>query len=159
MSLTVRLKNIGILKQAEFSLGDLTLICGENNTGKTYATYALYGFLKSWHQFIRFPISNAQIQQALTKQVKIELAEATDDMLTEACKKYTEQLHKIFAAPEGTFQDSEFHLVTDEIDIQDKKFNSIITGLQNPAFIFAKGKGSKEVILTSRIKRRTRKRN
>ena len=152
MSLTVRLKNIGILKQAEFSLGDLTLICGENNTGKTYATYALYGFLKSWHQFIRFPISNAQIQQALTKQVKIELAEATDDMLTEACKKYTEQLHKIFAAPEGTFQDSEFHLVTDEIDIQDKKFNSIITGLQNPAFIFAKGKGSKEVILTSRIK-------
>ena len=53
MPLTVRLKNIGILKQAEFSLGDLTIICGENNTGKTYATYALYSFLKSWHQFIR----------------------------------------------------------------------------------------------------------
>ena len=46
MSLTVRLKNIGILKQTEFSLGDLTIICGENNTGKTYAACALYGFLK-----------------------------------------------------------------------------------------------------------------
>ena len=53
MSLTVKLKNIGILKQAEFSLGDLTLICGENNTGKTYAAYALYGFLKSWEDFVR----------------------------------------------------------------------------------------------------------
>ncbi len=153
MSLTVRLKNIGILKQAEFSLGDLTIICGENNTGKTYAACVLFGFLKSWHQFIRFPISDAQIQRALTEQVKIELVPTTDNILTEACRKYTEQLHKIFAAPEGTFQNSEFRLVTDEIDIQDKKFNSIITSLQNPAFIFAKGKGSEEVILTSRIRK------
>lgn len=152
MSLTVRLKNIGILKQAEFSLGDLTLICGENNTGKTYIACALYGFLKSWQQFIRFPISNTQIQRALTKPIKIDLAQATDNMLTEAYKKYTEQLHKIFAAHEGAFQNSEFHLVTDEIDIQDKKFNSILTSLQNPAFIFAKDKGSEDVILTSRIK-------
>ena len=118
MSLTVRLKNIGILKQAKFSLGDLTLICGENNTGKTYAACALYGFLNSWRKFIRFPISNAQIQRALTEPVKIDLAQATDDMLTEACKKYTEQLDKIFAASEGTFQNSEFHLVTDEIDLR-----------------------------------------
>ena len=152
MSLTVRLKNIGILKQAEFSLGDLTLICGENNTGKTYAACALYGFLKSWHQFIRFPISDAQIQRALTERVKIELSQATDDILTEACKKYTEQLHKTFAAPEDTFQNSEFRLLTDKINIQDKKFNSILTSLQNPAFIFAKGEGSKEAILASRVK-------
>ena len=151
MSLTVRLKNIGILKQAEFSLGDLTIICGENNTGKTYATYALYGFLKSWHQFIRFPISDAQIEQSLRERIKIELSQATDDMLTEACKKYTEQLHKIFAAPEDAFQDSKFRLLTDKINIEDKKFNSILTSHQNPAFIFAKDKGSKEAILTKRI--------
>ncbi len=151
MSLTVRLKNIGILKQAEFSLGDLTIICGENNTGKTHAACALYGFLRSWHQFIRFPISDAQIQQALTERVKIKLSEASDDMLTKACKKYTEQLDKIFAAPEGSFQNSEFHLVTDKIDIENKKFNSILTSLENPAFIFAKDKGSNEAILTARI--------
>jgi len=150
MSLTVRLKNIGILKQAEFSLGDLTIICGENNTGKTYATYALYGFLKSWHQFIRFPISDVQIQQALTERVKIDLAQATNDILTKACKKYTEQLHKIFAAPEDSFRNTEFHLMTDEIDIQDKKFNSILTNLQNLAFIFSKSEGSKEAILAAR---------
>ncbi|MDE0468478.1 MAG: AAA family ATPase [Candidatus Poribacteria bacterium] len=150
--MTVKLKNIGILKQAEFSLGDLTIICGENNTGKTYTACALYGFLQSWHQFIRFPISDVQIQRALTKQVKIELEQVTDDMLTEASKKYTKQLDKIFAAPEGTFGKSEFHLVPDKIDIENKKFNSILTSLQNPAFIFAKGEGSKEAILAARIK-------
>ena len=148
MSLTVRLKNIGILKQAEFSIGDLTLICGENNTGKTYAACALFGFLESWRKFIRFPISNAQIQQARTEPVKIDLAQAIDDTLTAACKKYTEQLDTIFVAPEGTFQKSEFHLVPGEIDIKNKEINSRLTSLQNPTFIFAKGKGSKEVILT-----------
>ena len=151
MSLTVRLKNIGILKQAEFSMGDLTLICGENNTGKTYAACALFGFLEAWHQFIRFPISDVQIQRALTEPVKIDLAQAVNDMLAEACKKYTEQLDKIFAASEGTFQNSEFHLLTDEINIKDKEFKSTLTNL-NRAFIFSKGKGKEEVILTSRIK-------
>ena len=151
MSLTVRLKNIGILKQAEFSMGDLTLICGENNTGKTYAACALFGFLEAWHQFIRFPISDAQIQRALTEPVKIDLAQAVNDILAEASKKYTEQLDKIFAASEGTFQNSEFHLLTDEINIRDKEFKITFTDL-NRAFIFSKGKGKEEVILTSRIK-------
>ena len=44
-NMKVKIKNLGILKQAEFSLGDLTIICGGNNTGKTYATYSLFGFL------------------------------------------------------------------------------------------------------------------
>ena len=41
----ISLENLGVLKQAEFELGDLTIVCGNNNTGKTYATYALFGFL------------------------------------------------------------------------------------------------------------------
>lgn len=41
----IKLKNIGMLDEAEFQVGDLTIICGENNTGKTYATYSLYGYL------------------------------------------------------------------------------------------------------------------
>ncbi|MWV62626.1 AAA family ATPase [Helicobacter saguini] len=41
----ISLKNIGMLDSAEFEVGELSLICGENNTGKTYATYSLYGFL------------------------------------------------------------------------------------------------------------------
>jgi len=57
----VKVKNIGVLKQAEFTLGDLTIICGSNNTGKTYATYVLFGFLFSWKQIQRFPLYNGTI--------------------------------------------------------------------------------------------------
>lgn len=43
-----RFRNIGPVKDAELELGDLTLLVGRNNTGKTYLAYTLYGFLKKW---------------------------------------------------------------------------------------------------------------
>ena len=42
---------IGPIKQAELRLGDLTVIAGKNNTGKTYLVYTLYGFLRMWQQW------------------------------------------------------------------------------------------------------------
>lgn len=39
-------ENIGPIRKAELELGDLTIIAGRNNTGKTYLVYTLYGFLK-----------------------------------------------------------------------------------------------------------------
>ncbi len=44
----VRFENMGPVEQADLTLGNLTIIAGRNNTGKTYLTYALYGFLRSW---------------------------------------------------------------------------------------------------------------
>ena len=32
------LKNVGLVDGATVTLADLTIICGENNTGKTYVT-------------------------------------------------------------------------------------------------------------------------
>jgi predicted ATPase len=43
-------QNLGVLDHVELELGDLTIICGENNIGKTYATYATYGLLRNWRQ-------------------------------------------------------------------------------------------------------------
>lgn len=44
----VQIKNLGVIKEADFEVGDLTIICGDNNTGKTYVSYALFGFLDYW---------------------------------------------------------------------------------------------------------------
>lgn len=156
MSLTVHLKNIGILKHAEFSLGDLTLICGENNTGKTTAAYALHGFLNSWRDFIHFPMNDVQLQGLFTDgTLKIELTQyvkKADQMLAKACKKYTEQLDKIFAAPKGTFHNSEFDLQTEAIDLRDKAFEGGTIVANKPVFNCSKPKGSEEltVVLAER---------
>ena len=47
-AVTFRFKNVGPVKDAEVELGNLTIIAGRNNTGKTYLAYALYGFLERW---------------------------------------------------------------------------------------------------------------
>ena len=54
----VSIRDLGVLKQADFEVGNLTVICGENNTGKTYATYALYGFLHYWNSVHEFDFVN-----------------------------------------------------------------------------------------------------
>lgn len=51
-------ERLGPMENAELDLGNLTVIAGRNNTGKTYIAYAIYGFLKyfqrtSWRQLSR----------------------------------------------------------------------------------------------------------
>ena len=53
--LTFRFKNIGPVNNAELELGDLTIIAGRNNTGKTYLVYTLYGFLRAWERWYNAP--------------------------------------------------------------------------------------------------------
>ncbi len=59
-------------KKTEIELGDLTIICGTKNTGKTYASYAIYGFLENWKENIRFKLNQNEIE-SLTNIVVIEL--------------------------------------------------------------------------------------
>ena len=93
--LKIELENFGILKQAEFSLGDLTILCGKNNTGKTYATYALYGFLESWNTLIDFKVTDSQIQPLFTGgSIKIRLTEyveKADRLLAQVSRRYANQ--------------------------------------------------------------------
>ena len=54
-------EKLGLLDYVEVELADLTLICGENNTGKTYVTYAIYGFLRSWRSDRRLPFASTPV--------------------------------------------------------------------------------------------------
>lgn len=60
-----RFKKLGLLDDTTLELADFTLICGENNTGKTYATYAVYGFLKTAKQLF---------SKVIEEELKQELA-------------------------------------------------------------------------------------
>ena len=156
----IRLKNLGILKHAEFSLGDLTIICGENNTGKTYMAYALYGFLRSWRELVDFSISEAQIQRLLTDGVlNIDLSQymkTANQILAEACKKYRDKLDEVFATTEGRFRDSEFYIEVEIPDILDMKYEREMMSTRSDNwepdgewhYSCIKGKGTEEVIFT-----------
>ncbi len=44
----VKFERLGYVDSADIETGGLTVICGANNTGKTYLAYAIYGLLKFW---------------------------------------------------------------------------------------------------------------
>ena len=149
MSLKIEVKNLGILKHAKFSLGDLTLICGKNNTGKTYAAYALHGFLQLWRGLIDFGVSDAQVRRLLTDgRIKIGLAgyvEKANRLLAAACKQYTEQLDDVFAVTEDRFRNSEFRVQTGAINVRDKEFTHEIGIIYARFLAYSKKKGSEDV--------------
>ncbi len=53
--LQFKVENLGPLVTGTLDLAELTVICGENNTGKTYLTYALYGVLKTLEEYLELP--------------------------------------------------------------------------------------------------------
>jgi len=116
----IKISNLGPLRQAEFDLGDLTIICGRNNTGKTYATYALYGFLRFWKEAytIRVPQDRAR---ALLDEGTIHLdlkeyVENSNDIVANACHEYAHQLPGVLASKPKHLVDTTFAVeLTEEV--------------------------------------------
>ena len=118
----IRVQNLGVLKQADFTLGDLTIICGENNTGKTYATYALYGFLQTWRDLQKYPAlklpSDNVIDDLRTDGVArlnlVNYAQNAQDILNQLCARYSLHLPRIFSASEERFRNSRFWVLLED---------------------------------------------
>ena len=113
----IKIENLGILKKAEFELGDLTLICGHNNTGKTYATYALFGFLQNWRRFMRTTVTRKETSELLNDgATEIDLtrhAKKAKNILFQGCERYTQRLPRIFASDSKHFKETRFQVELD----------------------------------------------
>jgi len=113
----IKIKHLGPIRQAEFIPGDMTLICGGNNTGKTYATYALFGFLDVWRRMLKIRIENKIIDTLLGNGVvRIDLKHYLNkagDILQQGCQNYTQILPKVFSASEGYFKETQFQAFPD----------------------------------------------
>ncbi|KPA19219.1 hypothetical protein MHK_000571, partial [Candidatus Magnetomorum sp. HK-1] len=89
----IKFQKLGALLQGEFELGKLTIICGKNNTGKTYATYALFGFLLFFHETFSIKIPKKYVEELLSDgstdlNIK-EFVQNAPNILHEVCQSYT----------------------------------------------------------------------
>jgi predicted ATPase len=102
-------ENLGLLDQFDIALADLTLICGENNTGKTYATYAIYGFLRIWRDILHYelePKIEKLLKEADRHQFNLEemFAKDIDATLARMGKEYVTGLPRVFATSTSVFE-------------------------------------------------------
>jgi predicted ATPase len=151
----IKVKNLGTLREAEFTLGDLTIICGCNNTGKTYATYALFGFLYTWRQMLSIQINDDKIEELLADGViRIEIQEyikESEHIVIKACERYTQELPKIFAAPIDRFKNTKFNISleikTEDIKLKNK-FDQKMGSANAELFSITKSEESTELVVT-----------
>jgi predicted ATP-dependent endonuclease of OLD family len=149
----IKLKNLGIIKQAEFEMGDLTIICGKNNTGKTYTTYSLFGFLNSKNDFLQIDnVTDNCVKDLLSNgSISIDLKchkTKINTILQLACQKYSKQLADIFAANENLFQTSEFNIEVTKKPSLEKAFKQTIGSGEGEIFSLTKEKDSSVLLIS-----------
>lgn len=115
------LKNIGAINQAKVELGKLTVLGGENNRGKTYISYALYGFLdrlfSPWFQELGYYLNSLAQKKSLLRELKEngvvnvdlrEFEQYQNEITTQLGQLYTPKLKEVFSANAEEFVDAEF---------------------------------------------------
>lgn len=73
--------NVGPVDEAKLELGDLTVIAGRNNTGKTYLVYTLYGFLKEFHNLKSAIINSPALDAHLLETTSLTVSEIEEKLL------------------------------------------------------------------------------
>ncbi len=91
-----KLENFKPIKSAEIKVNDLTLIFGDNNTGKTYIAYALYGLLSQWDTIV-FGVEffTPQQKEELRQNGELSIAKDTLDknqILQEIASRYAREM-------------------------------------------------------------------
>lgn len=152
----IYLEHLGKLHHAEIEVGDLTVVCGENNTGKTYATYALYGFLRLWEQRgmpthpLAVKLANSLPQTGVSKVDLInDLLPTSEDYFDSLSEEYTRQLPMVFASKEDYFEKCKFRFRPDTIkpNLENEFNHSVKIGSQT-ALTFSKSEGSQVLEIT-----------
>lgn len=101
------IENLGAVAYAELELADLTIVCGENNTGKTYVTYLVYCLLATWRRFIGIDIQPDLRDLRKNGVTKIDLqrkvAEPWPELCAEALTRFLQSFPEMMASRSELF--------------------------------------------------------
>jgi len=103
----ITFENLGALEFGELELADLTVICGENNTGKTYVTYLVYCLLMTWKTLIDIDMATvlSDLKQDGLANINLQnnIADPWDHICLDTLKKFEEQFPEMLASKSDLF--------------------------------------------------------
>jgi hypothetical protein len=127
----ISIEKLGVFEKTELDIGDLTILCGENNTGKTYVTYALYGFLDFWGERFMFPVKEKWASELLDtgecKIKKTDLFQQFSQAWKKACEAYVQEgvLAECFGGDKARFKEVFFEATLPPITPNFSKIDKI----------------------------------
>ncbi len=106
-----KFSNLGAIDEAVVELAPLTVICGKNNTGKTYITYAIYALLHSWRELISWEVADddmLKLQSLGTVEIdmKAQFTSHWDEIRETIGRNWKNYLPHALAAPSERFKET-----------------------------------------------------
>lgn len=152
------IKNLGSLNEAHVDIKPLTILCGKNNTGKTWLMYSIYGFLNN-DNFSKISKIEDIVQNIIDLGIyKFNVKEWIEENF-HSFKKDIDDLNKnrlksIFNADESLFKDTIFSwdidssVLVNNITKSNFSMNLVFGNKKETKFIAKKEIDSYEVELT-----------
>ncbi len=118
--------HLGAIDDATIELAPLTVICGRNNTGKTYATYAVYAFLATWRQLTVWDVSHDDLSTladdgAVSIDMQTQFVDKWDNIKSQTSERWNQFLPRALGAPAERFADTKLSF---NLDLDDKWINT-----------------------------------
>lgn len=116
-----KFEKLGAIDEAIVELAPLTVICGKNNTGKTYITYAIYAFLSSWRQLIGWQVSDESMRKlqssgTVSVDMKEQFSSNWEDIRFKVGENWKDYLPQALASPHKRFEETK---LTFDFDLDD----------------------------------------
>ncbi|WP_170933764.1 AAA family ATPase [Bacillus cereus] len=107
--------NLGSISKGNIELGKITILCGENNTGKTYASYGIYGLLKRLGRLKgHYELNAKELLEKKTTTIDLrKTVNLFNDSLAVLSETFSEQLYELFGTNKEFFKGSKIRVTTD----------------------------------------------
>lgn len=150
----ITFQDLGALACGELELKPFTIIAGANNSGKTYVSYSLWGFLQLWGSFISFSSLRDEIFQDLVERGEAEipikkLVKHAKLALTAACEGYSRSIHRVLAGTEKHFEKTKFEVEDVHFESFKSKPFEITANLAKKSIVRASYAGGEEPVKIS----------
>lgn len=128
--------NIGPVKQGEIELGNLTILCGKNNSGKTYISYLLYGFFKNSSSILRDVLTKKNFITYDGDKIILDLQnlhDGIDNINQSVNKAYINKLPSVFNTNSEMFKSTKF-----KVNVKNITYDKFVSKLKKELSYFNK---------------------
>jgi predicted ATPase len=149
-------KKFGYVDEGTVELGDLTIICGPNNVGKTYVSYAIFNLIKDFKEIVNLSVTSDQIESLINEGfLTIDLAfyeQRISEYTKNVSNEFSRRIPGYFSTSSDFFENSKIEFFFNNFSLLvDHEFKGTARFGERAVFIFDKPSGSKDLSVAVQI--------
>ncbi|KTD15928.1 AAA family ATPase [Legionella lansingensis] len=145
-------QNYGRIRQGAVELGDLTIICGRNNSGKTYVSYGIHSFLRDVGSLVRANVPIEKMESLEENGVlTFNLLDAYEQRAAgykKASGRFVERLHDYFSVDKHFFDGASISVSPPSWDSEESLLRSS-AAFAAGKYVGVKESGSSDLIVSA----------